>query len=92
MEAEIQCVVSGKVQRVGYRDFVQRAALELGVVGYVENNTNGTVTVLAQGTPDTLKLFVSELHTGSPLSEVAAVGIDWQTPEKQFIDFVVIYT
>ena len=54
MFTEILCVISGKVQRVGYRDFVARAAKDHALVGYVRNKDDGTVEVLAQGTPEAL--------------------------------------
>lgn len=86
---EIYCVVSGKVQNVAYRAYIQDAATELGVVGYVQNNPDGTVIVLAQGAGDVLKDLVEYLHEGSLLSEVEGVAIDWRTPKKVHDDFSV---
>jgi len=39
-------IAKGKVQKVGYRDFVQDSARELGINGYVENLEDGTVKVI----------------------------------------------
>lgn len=91
MFTEIRCVVSGKVQRVGYRDFAQQKAKEYGLMGWIQNKDDGTVTVLAQGLPDDLKQFTEDLHTGSVLAKVESVGVDWRTPTKRFDDFVVIF-
>ena len=91
MFTEIQCVVSGKVQGVGFRDFVQRTAGEHNLVGFVENKEDGTVVVVAQGIPDDLKEFVSQLNGGSSLSRVDGVGVEWRSPENFFDDFVVRY-
>jgi acylphosphatase len=87
---ELQSIVTGKVQGVRYRDFVQSAAAELGLVGYVRNNPDGTVLVVAQGEPDTLKNFVEYLHEGSVLSEVVSVSVDWSTASKTYHDFSVL--
>ena len=89
MFSEVFCIISGKVQRVGYRDFVAKAAKEHGLVGYVKNREDGDVEVLAQGLPDELKLFIEELYEGSVLADVASVGADWRTPKKQYDDFEV---
>lgn len=91
MMSEAMCVVSGTVQRVGFRDFVQGKAMELGLTGWVRNDDSGTVTVLAQGVPDALKAFIEELHEGSVLATVTGVAVDWQTPKQLYSDFVVVY-
>ena len=88
---EIYCIVHGKVQNVGYRDFVQRSAKKHSVTGWVQNKEDGTVEICAQGIPDDLKSFVEELNSGSVLAEVESVAVDWRTPEKHFDDFIVIF-
>jgi len=47
-------VVRGRVQGVGFRWFVEREAHILGIAGWVRNNADGGVEVLAQGTRDQL--------------------------------------
>jgi acylphosphatase len=90
MFTEIYCVISGKVQRVGYRDFVESVARERGVTGWIRNKDDGTVEVLFQGIPDALKACTEDLHTGSVLARVDGVAVDWRTPQKLFEDFKVI--
>lgn len=87
---EIHAVVSGKVQRVGYRDFVQSAAAELGLTGFAKNLTDGTVEVVAQGEPESLRLFVEYLHEGSSLARVDGVAVEWQTSKVAYDDFSII--
>jgi len=86
---EIYCVVSGKVQGVRYRDYVQVSATQLGLVGWVRNASGGTVEVCAQGLPDTLKEFVEYLHEGSLNAKVEAVSVDWRTAKTVFEDFSI---
>lgn len=88
---EIQCLVSGKVQGVRYRDYVQAAANELGLVGYVRNNPDGTVSICAQGEPEKLRLLVEYLHEGSLQARVETVSIDWVTAKKLRDDFSIRY-
>lgn len=87
MFSEVLCIVSGAVQRVGYRDFVVQAAQNYNLKGYVKNREDGDVEILAQGIPDELKLFIEELHAGSVLARVTSVGAEWRTPKKQYDDF-----
>ncbi len=91
MFEEIEAIVTGKVQAVMYRDFVQACAIALGTVGFVENAENETVRVVAQGTPDALKGLIDRLHEGSVLSRVANVAVTWRSPDRQFSDFSVRY-
>ena len=88
---EMHCIVTGHVQGVAYRTYTQEAATGLGLVGYVKNRDDGTVEVLAQGFPDTLKEFVEYLHEGSLLSQVEGVAVDWRTPHKTFAEFSLLH-
>ncbi|MFM2423787.1 MAG: Acylphosphatase [Candidatus Parcubacteria bacterium] len=87
---ELHAIVSGQVQGVRYRDFVQQAATELGLVGKVYNQDNGTVFVIAQGMPDTLKEFVEYLHEGSLLSKVDGVAVEWRSLAGNYHDFSIM--
>lgn len=86
---EMQCVISGKVQNVAYRAYVQDAADELALTGWVQNANDGTVLVCAQGQPTVLKEFVEYLHEGSLLAEVEAVSVEWGSVQQVFDDFSI---
>jgi acylphosphatase len=65
--------VSGRVQGVGFRAFVQRRASELGVEGWARNLEDGRVEVYAVGNPKKLSEFAAALHAGPPMSDVRTV-------------------
>ena len=88
---EMNAVVTGKVQGVRYRTYVQESATELGLVGYVRNLPNGTVEVVAQGMPDTLKDFVEYLNEGSLLAKVEGVSVDWHSVRGIYTEFSIWY-
>lgn len=88
---EIYCVVSGVVQGVAYRAYVQDSATDLGLVGQVRNLSDGTVEVFAQGDRDLLKDFVEYLHEGSLRAQVTSVAVDWRTSNQGYDDFVIIH-
>ncbi len=89
---EIRAVVSGLVQGVCFRDYVAEAAIELSLVGYVQNQPDGTVLVIASGAPEALKNFVEYLHEGSVLSRVEGVDVEWQHAKKEYEDFSIRFT
>jgi acylphosphatase len=66
-------VVRGRVQGVGFRWFVEREAHILGIAGWVRNNTDGSVEVLAQGTRDQISGLRSRLREGPRAARVDAV-------------------
>jgi acylphosphatase len=62
---------------VMYRDFAQRKAKRLGVVGTVENLEDGTVRVIAEGEEESLLVFMEHLKEGSTFSKVKNVSVEW---------------
>ena len=66
-------VVRGRVQGVGFRWFVEREAHMLGIAGWVRNNHDGSVEVLAQGTREQLAGLHSRLRAGPRAARVDAV-------------------
>jgi acylphosphatase len=82
-------IVEGRVQGVGYRDFVQRRARHLGAVGYVMNLPNGHVRVRAEGSREILEQLVRALEKGPPLSQVEKVSVRWLPPTGRFASFDV---
>lgn len=63
-------VVRGRVQGVGFRWFVEREAHMLGIAGWVRNNADGSVEVLAMGTRDQLLGLRSRLREGPRAARV----------------------
>ncbi|MCI5108808.1 MAG: acylphosphatase [Candidatus Pacebacteria bacterium] len=74
---EIDCTVSGKVQGVGYRIFVKKRADELRLYGYISNEENGEVSVVAQGEEEKLKEFITHLEKGPHFARVDGIKVTW---------------
>jgi acylphosphatase len=67
-------LIRGRVQGVGFRWFVEREAHILGIAGWVRNNHDGSVEVLAQGTRDQLMGLRSRLREGPRAARVDEVN------------------
>jgi acylphosphatase len=63
-------VVRGRVQGVGFRWFVEREADLLNIAGWVRNDPDGSVEVLAIGTHDNLSTLRERLKTGPRAARV----------------------
>ena len=59
-----QIIVSGRVQRVGFRANVHGIATKMGILGYVRNMDDGRVEILAQSFDDEkLELFIDSIRS-----------------------------
>ncbi|HER43111.1 MAG TPA: acylphosphatase [Candidatus Eisenbacteria bacterium] len=67
--------VRGSVQGVGFRYFTRRAALGLGLSGYVRNMSDGSVEAAAEGDPSAVDAFVEMIGKGPPGSRVIGLKI-----------------
>jgi acylphosphatase len=73
MPARLEATVRGRVQGVGFRYFVVRLAMELGVVGWVANAPDGSVVIVAEGHAGALDAFEAGLRAGPTGAVVEAV-------------------
>ena len=62
--------VSGRVQGVGFRYFVQLTACRLNLTGWCENLMNGNVQIEVQGIEKDITSFISAIKTGNNFSRV----------------------
>jgi acylphosphatase len=89
--AAAEILVEGRVQGVGFRDYAQRRASQLGLAGYVMNLKDGRVRARAEGARDIIEQLVRELEKGPPLSRVERVSVRWLPPTGRFGSFGVRY-
>lgn len=75
--ARLDAVVRGRVQGVGFRYFVMREARRLGLDGWISNEADGSVRVVADGPRATLEVLLEALREGPPASIVERVMDDW---------------
>lgn len=91
MPRNLHCIVSGRVQGVWFRGWVQEQAHELGLTGWVRNRRDGTVELEAQGDEERLGELRARLDHGSPMSRVDAVNSEWIEEGEAFPSFSIRY-
>lgn len=65
--------MSGRVQGVGFRRYVRGWARKLSLTGWVRNEADGTVRLVAEGEPAALDRLARLLWGGPPPADVADV-------------------
>ena len=84
----VEILISGKVQRVGYRACVRRIATDLHVTGTVVNLPDGRVRIHASAEPMILEKFVSMIYS-CPRAVIRDIKTS-EIPGMIFPDFSII--
>ncbi len=90
--ASLRAVVHGRVQAVGFREYVSTRARFLRLSGYVRNLPDGrSLEVVAEGERRDLEQLLEYLHDGPRSSRVDAIDAEWSEPSGAYRDFGVVY-
>jgi acylphosphatase len=75
MKVTKQAIVHGRVQGVGFREYLRREAERLGVTGWVRNRQDGTVEAMVHGWPDDVAQVLNWMRRGPPAARVTDVRV-----------------
>jgi len=91
--AAVRAVVRGRVQGVGFREFVLNRARFLAVSGYVRNLPDGrSLEVVAEGSRPELEQLLEYLREGPRLARVDTIDAGWSEPTGAYDGFGVGYS
>jgi acylphosphatase len=85
----IHLVISGRVQGVGFRYHVRDKALALNLGGWVRNNDDGSVEIVAEGKEKDIEMFAAYCKKGPALARVIDIKIVLAKSTGEFNDFTV---
>lgn len=68
--------VRGRVQGVGFRDWIVRKARALELTGWVRNRSDDSVEILASGEAEAVERLLKEANQGPPFARVTEVRVD----------------
>ena len=85
----IEATVRGRVQGVGFRWYVSRLASRLQLTGWVANESDGSVRVVAEGRDAALADLLEALERGPSGAFVADVSVDRLEPTGSFQGFEI---
>lgn len=78
--------VSGLVQGIFFRQFIQQKAKELELKGFVRNLDDGRVEVVAEGKDENVNQLVEACKQGPPQAEISGVEVQ-EINHQGFSDF-----
>lgn len=84
-------LISGKVQGVGFRNFTQMNAKQLGINGYAKNLPNGQVEVVAEGDKSQLDALVAFLKKGPRFARVDFLNVEEHPFTGEYKTFGIRY-
>ena len=78
---KVEILVTGRVQGVGYRFWTRNQALQLNLTGFVRNNPDQTVSIVAEGNPEALDILIDQCRKGPPRCSVSDIDYRFRKPE-----------
>jgi len=87
--ARLHIWVSGRVQGVGFRAFVEQTGMMLGLTGWVRNLGYEQVEAVAEGSRAALEEFAQAIQSGPRGSRVEDARVEWEPPTGEFRWFEV---
>jgi acylphosphatase len=88
-DRRVHVFVSGKVQGVGFRAFVQKEAVALGVQGWVKNLADGRVEAVAEGFREKVDALLEKMKKGPAAAQVEKVDVAEEATTGEFSKFEV---
>jgi acylphosphatase len=89
MTRSYHCVITGKVQEVFFRAWVNDQAVALGLTGWVRNLDENKTEVLLQGDEVKIAEMRTRLLVGPPLSRISDVKCEWMDHDNEHTEFEI---
>ncbi|HET7415699.1 MAG TPA: acylphosphatase [Arthrobacter sp.] len=86
-ETRLTATVTGQVQAVGFRYWVRRQAEQLGVTGTAVNESDGSVTVIAEGDQAAAGQLLDALRSGNTPGQVRNVEAEFSEARGSYSSF-----
>jgi acylphosphatase len=75
--------MEGRVQGVGYRDWMVQEATRLGLHGWVRNRPDGSVEALVSGDEDAVEALLTLCRRGPLMARVDAITEEFAAPPPE---------
>jgi acylphosphatase len=83
-------IITGRVQGVGFRNYVEYKARQFHITGWVRNRLDGSVEAVVQGTAENVEALIQRARRGPPKAFVSGLAVSEASGD--FTDFVTCPT
>jgi len=90
MERRAEIILKGRVQKAGYRDYIDEVAFGLDINGWVRNLEDGTVKVVCEGRSEDIEEFINKIKIREYPIRVDDTIIEYSIATGEFEDFTII--
>jgi acylphosphatase len=90
-DVRVRSIIFGRVQGVWFRESTRRQAVALGVTGWVRNNPDGTVELVAEGAEESVRKLVQWCNRGPSAAKVTRVDQTDEVWRGEFHSFEIAY-
>ena len=83
-------IIRGRVQKAGYRDYIDEVAFDLDLKGYVKNLPDRSVEVICEGEREKIERFIDKIRIRQYPISVEDIEVDYSDATGEFRDFEII--
>ena len=90
MKKRAEIRVSGRVQKAGFRDFIDELAFNMCLTGYVKNLNDGTVQIICEGEEELLRELAIKINIVQYPIRVEHIDVNYTEPIGEYKTFEII--
>jgi len=90
MEKRAEIIIYGRVQKAGYRDFIDEIAFNLNLNGHVKNLDDGTVQIICEGEEDSIKELLDKINITQYPIRVKNIDVVYKKLTDEYRTFEII--
>ena len=90
MHKQAVIIIQGRVQKAGFKDFIDEVAFNLALNGNVKNLDDGTVRVICEGEETNIKELLEKINIKQYPISVEKIDVTYKSPTRTFKTFEII--
>jgi acylphosphatase/archaellum component FlaC len=83
-------ILKGRVQKAGFRDYIDEVAYDLDIKGWVKNLEDNTVKIVCEGKKESLDKLITRIQIKEYPIRVEEAIVEFSPPLGEFNDFTII--
>lgn len=90
MQKRAEIIIHGRVQKAGFRDFIDEIAFDLALNGYVKNLDDGTVQVVCEGTEASIRELLEKVNITQYPIRVTNIDVVYTKATGEYGTFEIV--